>query len=57
MVFEKCEMATKSIDSMASNSFTSDAKSLIQQQLKEKNEITTDNHEVNDLVSFLTFHK
>ena len=52
MLFEKCEMATKSIDPMATNSFTSDAQILIQQQIKEKHEITTDNQEVNDLVSF-----
>ena len=53
MLFEKCEMATKSIDLTTAYNFNVDAHLFIEQKKKDKHEIISDDNEVNELVSYL----
>ena len=50
MLFEKCEMATKSIDISTTFNFNVEAKSFIEQKMNDKNEVSCEDNEVNELV-------
>ena len=50
-MFEKCEIATKSIELSTTYNFNSDAQSFIEQKIKDKKEIACGDDEVNELVS------
>ena len=52
MLFEKCEMATKSIELNTAFDFNMEAKSFIEQKIKEKDEIICEDNEINELVSY-----
>ena len=51
MAFEKCEMATQSIQSPSSEALSQDIRSFVQKQEAEEKQILSDNAEVNELVS------
>ena len=55
MLFEKCEMATKSIDLNASFNFNMESQKFVEQTLKEKSKIICEDNEVNELVSYRYF--
>ena len=50
MAFEKCEMATQSIQSPSSETLSQDIRSFVQKQEAEKKQILSENAEVNELV-------
>ena len=51
-LFEKCELATKSIESSTTYNFNADAQSFIEQKVKDEKEIACEDNEVNELVSY-----
>ena len=51
-LFEKCEIATKSIELSTAYNFDADAQTFIEQKVKDKKEIACEDNEVNDLVSY-----
>ena len=51
LLFEKCEMATQSVDCPSSDSFSSDVKVFVHQHEREKKPFLSDNAEANELVS------
>ena len=60
MLFEKCEVATKSIDLTSTYNFNEDAQMFLDQKMKDKQEIISKDSEVNELVSsspFFRFYK
>jgi hypothetical protein len=53
ILFEKCEMATKSIELNATFNFNVEAQNFIEKKIKDKNEIACEDNEVNELVSYV----
>ena len=51
LLFEKCEVATQSIECPSTESFNSDLQVFIQQQQRDKKPFLSDNPEANELVS------
>ena len=51
LLFEKCEVATQSIDCPTTETLNSDIEVFMQQQKQEKRPILSDNEEANELVS------
>ena len=50
ILFEKCELATKSVESSSTYDFTEDIKYFVEHKLKDKTEIACEDNEVNELV-------
>ena len=51
LAFEKCEMATQSIQSPSSEILSQDIRSFVQKQIDAKKQIVSENAEVNELVN------
>jgi len=56
ILFEKCELATKSVESSSTYDFTEDIKYFVEHKLKDKTEIACEDNEVNELVRKYEFH-
>ena len=50
LLFEKCEMATQSIDGSGSESFNADIRVFVEQQKRDDKPLLSDNQEANELV-------
>ena len=56
ILFEKCELATKSVESSSTYDFTEDIKYFVEHKLKDKTEIVCEDNEVNELVRKYGLH-
>ena len=56
ILFEKCELATKSVESSSTYDFTEDIKYFVEHKLKDKTEIACEDNEVNELVRKYGLH-
>ena len=56
ILFEKCELATKSVESSSTYDFTEDIKYFVEHKLKDKTEIACEDNEVNELVRKYELH-
>ena len=52
LAFEKCEMATQSIQSPSSESLSKDIRSFVEKQQADEKQILSENAEVNELVRY-----
>ena len=56
ILFEKCELATKSVESSSTYDFTEDIKHFVEHKLKDKTKIACEDNEVNELVRKYELH-